>query len=144
MTNMIFALATNIWTATAALNTSGLSIAASGIDEIRLVEGGRMTRPVEAVCIVTNVTHWNNESGCATCDMLERAARSGGSIPAIYHPPHNAGPYTPATEKTETTEVVEVKTLKFSWDGEEYAVKRERVLDRKVRRWVRKDAWAEE
>ena len=99
---------------------------------------------VVAVCIVTNVTHWNNESGCATCDMLERAARSGGYIPAIYHLPHGAGPYTPATEKTETTEVVEVKTLKFSWEGEEYTAKRERVLSRKVKRWTRKDNWVEE
>jgi len=99
---------------------------------------------VVAVCIVTNVTHWNNESGCATCDMLERAARNGGCVPAIHHPPHGAGPYTPATEKTETTEVVEVKTLRFTWEGEEHTAKRERVLSRKVKRWTRKDNWVEE
>lgn len=142
MTNVLAVLATNAWMM-AAVNTCGWSVAASSIDEIRLAEGGRMMRPVEAVCIVTNVTTANNERGCATCDMLERAARSG-VIPAIYHPSHGAEPYTPATEKTETTEVVEVRTLRFKWEGEEYTVKRERVLSRKVKRWSRKDNWVEE
>jgi hypothetical protein len=98
---------------------------------------------VVAVCVVTNVTQWNNEKGCATCDMLERAMR-GGVIPAIAHTMHGAPPYQPATEKTETTEVVEVKTLRFTWEGEEYTAKRERILSSKVKRWTRKDNWVEE
>jgi len=140
---------TNVWMISNALSvvtgyTNDWSVYASSIVEIRLAEGGRMTRPVETVCIATNVTPWNNESGCTTCDMLERAARSGGGIPAIFHPQHFAGPYTPATEKTETTEVVEIKTLRFKWDGEECVVERKRVLSKNVRRWVRKDDWSEE
>ena len=119
MTNLIAVLATNMVVASFntteyALATSGWSVVASNIAEIRLAEGGLMTSPVEAVCIVTNVTHWNNET---TKEM---------------------------TEKTETTEVVEVKTLKFSWEGEEYTAKRERVLSRKGKRWTRKDNWVEE
>lgn len=133
----------NLHASARATNGIGLSVDASSIDEIRLGAGGRMTRLVEAVCIVTNVTHWNNESGCSTCDMLERAARSG-SIPAIYHPSHGAGPYTPATKKTETTEVMEVKTLRFVWDNQEHVINHTRVLSRKVKRWARKDNWVEE
>ena len=38
------------------LSTNDWSIYASSIVEIRLAEGGRMTRPVETVSVVTNVT----------------------------------------------------------------------------------------
>jgi len=113
-------------------NVCAWSVAASSIGEIRLAEGGRMTRPVEAVCIVTNVTQADNgKTGCPY--------GAGCLVIGCDHQPGR-----PATEKTETTEVVEVKTLRFTWEGEEHTVKRERVLSRKVKRWTRKDNWVEE
>jgi hypothetical protein len=95
---------------------------------------------IVAVCIVTNVTTASNESGCWICSA------SPGSIPAVYHYGgfQPCAPYKEATEKTETTEVVEIKTLRFTWEGEEYTAKRERVLSHKVKRWTRKDNWVEE
>ena len=87
---------------------------------------------VVAVCIVTNVMQADN--GKAGCPY-----GAGCLVLGCDHQPGY-----PATEKTETTEVVEVKTLKFSWEGEEYTAKRERVLSRKVKRWARKDNWVEE
>ena len=87
---------------------------------------------VVAVCIVTNVTHWSNEE------------RSPHRFSWAMGEPQPGSVTKEMTEKTETTEVVEVKTLKFSWEGEEYTAKRERVLSRKVKRWARKDNWVEE
>ena len=148
MTNAIAVLATNAWMVAAATNlivTSGWSVAASSIDEIRLAEGGRMTQPIEAVCIVTNVTAWSNEITVpwGTQSYIQTTAQHSNLV---------VMPYTwdgttliqPATERTETTEVVEVRTLRFYWDDKEEVIRRERVLSRKVRRWVRKDNWVEE
>lgn len=87
---------------------------------------------VVAVCIVTNVTHWNNEE------------RSPHRFTWGVGEPQPGSVTKEMTERTETTEVVEVKTLNFSWEGEEYTAKRERVLSRNVKRWVRKDNWVEE
>ena len=87
---------------------------------------------IVAVCIVTNVTQWNNEE------------RSPFRFSWAVGEPQPGSVVKEMTERTETTEVVEVKTLKFSWEGEEYTAKRERVLSRKVKRWTRKDNWVEE
>ena len=87
---------------------------------------------VVAVCIVTNVTHWNNEE------------RSPHRFSWSVGEPQPGSVAKEMTEKTETTEVVEVKTLRFTWEGEEYTAKRERLLSRKVKRWARKDNWVEE
>jgi hypothetical protein len=83
-------------------------------------------------CIVTNVTQTDN--GHAGCPY-----GAGCLVIGCDH-----SPTIQATEKTETTEVVEVKTLTFSWEGEEYNAKRERVLSRKVRRWKKHDNWVED
>ena len=109
---------------------------------VYLDHGGCLVGPTETVSVVTNVVTADNAKGCATCDMLERAARSGQML-ALYHPPHNALPYEPATERAETTEVVEVRTLRFRWDGQDEVVEHRRVLSSKVRRWVKRDEWVE-
>jgi hypothetical protein len=95
---------------------------------------------IVTVCIVTNVTTASNESGCKMCSA------NPGCVPAVYHygGSRPCAPYKEATEKTETTEVVEVKTLKFSWEGEEYTAKRERVLSRNVKRWKLAETWVQE
>jgi hypothetical protein len=131
MTNAILAI-TNAMMMGYTINTSGLSVAASRIDEIGLAEGVTMSRPVESVCIMTNVTHWNNEVRHPHGLSWTVGQLQPGSV------------VKEMTEKTETTEVVKVKTLKFSWDGEAYTAKRERVLSRNVKRWTRKDNWVEE
>lgn len=87
---------------------------------------------VVAVCIVTNVTHWNNEERSPLRFSWSVGEPQPGSV------------VKEMTEKTETTEVVEVTTLRFTWEGEEYTARRERVLSRKVKRWARKDNWIEE
>jgi hypothetical protein len=131
MTNLIVDVLTNAFLTSVAC-TGEWSVGASSLAEIRLAEGGRMTRPIETVCVVTNVTHWNNgKDGCP---------HSGGCFVMWC----NQGRPEPATEKTETTEVVEIKTLRFEWDGEKYMEKRERVLSHTVRRWKRKENWVEE
>ena len=84
------------------------------------------------VCIVTNVTQWNNEQRQPHGDSWVMGTPMGGSV------------IKEMTERTETTEVVEIKMLRFEWEGEEYTGKRERVLSRKVKRWARKDNWVEE
>jgi hypothetical protein len=113
----------------AAMYTGGWSVDASSINEIRLAQGGRMSEPVETVCVVTNVTQWNNEPPAIMRDGM-----------AMWNNPA----YHPATEKTETTDIIEVKTLRFTWNGEEIAVKRERVLSHNVKRWKLKQDWIEE
>jgi len=129
MTNLIVGLTNGFIMVT---NVCAWSVAASSIGEIRLAEGGRMTRPVEAVCIVTNVTQWNNEERSPLRSLWAVGEPLPGSVTKEM------------TEKTETTEVVEVRTLKFSWEGEEYTAKHERVLSRKVKRWIREDNWKEQ
>jgi hypothetical protein len=124
------------------INTSGWSVSAESTAEIRLAAGGTMSAPVETVGTVTNVVTTDNSKGCVTCDMLERAARSGHML-ALYHPPHGAPPYEPATERTETTEVVEIRTLRFRWDGKDEVVEHRRVLESKVRRWRKSEDWKE-
>ena len=89
------------------------------------------------VCVVTNITTADNSSGCALCSA------SPGTIPAVMHYGtwEPCKPYVPATEKTETTEAVEIKRLSFEWEGETYTAKRERVLWRKVKRWIKRETW---
>ena len=84
-------------------------------------------------CIVTNVTPWNNgHSGCPYW-------QGGCLVMGCDHTQPE-----PATERTETTEVVEVKRLSFTWSGETYTAKRERVLSRSVKRWRKRDVWEAE
>ena len=119
----------------------GWSVSASSLVEIRLAEGGRMTRPVETVSVVTNVT---TEIGkpCPGCTMW--GTQQGNT----YTPGHDyiscPENFLPRDTKRETTEVIEIKTLRFKWIGEECVVERKRVLSKNVRRWVRKDDWSEE
>jgi len=84
-----------------------------------------------AVCIVTNVTAWDNEVREPFTDSYFVGAPAGGSV------------LEPATQKTETTEVIEIKTLRFMWEGETYTGKHRRVLSRNVRRWRKKETWLE-
>ena len=121
--------------------TNDWSVYASSIVEIRLAEGGRMTRPVETVSVVTNVT---TEIGklCPGCTMW--GTQQGNT----YTPGHDyiscPENFLPRDTKRETTEVIEIKTLRFKWNGEECVVERKRVLSKNVRRWVRKDDWSKE
>jgi hypothetical protein len=149
MTNLLAAICTNMmvfgmYTNSSvyyATNSTVWSGPASEIEFAALDAGGTLKAIKEARSVVTNVTHGSNESGCKIC------SGSPGMIPAVFHYGGQyapCAPYKPATERTETTEVVETKTLTFSWDGKEYAVKRERVLSRKVKRWTLKENWVED
>jgi hypothetical protein len=109
---------------------------------VNLDHGGRLEAPAETVSTVTNVVTADNSKGCATCDMLARAALAGQML-ALYHPYHDAPPYEPATERTETTEIIEIRTLRFHWDGQDEVVEHRRVLESKVRKWVKRDEWVE-
>ena len=146
MTNTLAAMALSVLVATNALNLSGLyyetatnswnsaswSVSASSINEIRLARGGRMSSPVESVCVVTNVTQWNNEERSPHQFMWAMGQPQPGSVTKEM------------TERTETTEVREIKTLRFTWEGKEHTLTSERILSRKVKRWARKDNWVEE
>ena len=123
--------------------TRGFSVDAERIEELRLQSGGRMSEIAECVAVVTNVVKADNERGCATCDMLERAAKSG-QMPLIYHLPHTAESYKPATERTETTTIIERRTLRFRWSGEWRELMTARVMgEPTVRRWVLRAQWEE-
>jgi hypothetical protein len=138
------ALLTNLWACAYPGEYAMTNAAISGIDyatdgcivtntgEIRLSAGGTMTEPVETVSVATNVTHWNNEE------------RSPHRFSWAVGEPQPGSITKEMTDRTETTEVVETRLLKFDWDGEPCTVKRERVLSRSVRRWVRRDTWVEE
>jgi len=143
MTNIaVVALMTNLWAGSALfVHTNApigrddamvISCVATNTGEIRLSAGGTMTEPVETVSVATNVTHWNNEE------------RSPHRFSWAVGEPQPGSITKEATERTETTEVVETRTLRFDWDGEPCTVKRERVLSRSVRRWVRRDTWVED
>lgn len=137
-TNLVLAM-TNAYFVGDDMMTSGWSVTAQSIAEIRLHKGGTMTRPIETVRVVTNVTTASNESGCQICSA------NPGLIPAVFHGGgfQPCAPYKPATEKTETTEIIEIKTLRFSWNGQDYALEQRKVLSTKTRKWVRKDNWEE-
>lgn len=122
MTNLVQALASMALMAGTSTNVGGIHLAA----------GGYMSRPVETVAIVTNVTHATNEERSPFRFAWAMGEPEPGSVTKA------------ATEKTETTEIVEVRHLRFTWDGEACALKRERLLSRKVKRWVRKEDWVEE
>lgn len=82
------------------------------------------------VCIVTNVTHWNNE---VRVPGDSSGLMWGQVMPVIKE----------ATERTETTEVVETRTLSFAWEGEARTMTKQTVLSRNVRRWERSFSWTE-
>ncbi len=82
------------------------------------------------VCVVTNITHWDNEV---------RAPHQFSWAPNMEPQPGSV--IQPATEKTETTEVVEIKTLHFEWEGKTYTGEHKRVLSRSVRRWRKHETW---
>ena len=102
---------------------------------------------VITVCIVTNVTttdnavigeeYWNNRniilcSTYTTGDEMD-AGKNIMTDNVWTNTPYSMSFNGRATEKTETTVILEVKTIKFTWEGQEYTDKRERVLSRKVR-----------
>ena len=98
---------------------------------------------VITVCIVTNVTTTDN------AQMGYRLSEQNGGISygcLVFGctEDHDWVKATPATEKTETTEVVEVKTIKFTWEGQEYIGKCERVLSLRVRKWRLSEDWVEQ
>ena len=130
MTNIIsdlaiyLALCTNM-----AMSCGTNSIAYS---DLTLASGSRVSYPVETVCVVTNVTQWNNEERSPHRFSWSIGELEPGSVTKIM------------TEKTETTDIIEVKTLRFAWNGEEIVVKRERVLSHNVKRWKLKQDWIEE
>jgi hypothetical protein len=123
-----------------AMSTGGWSVSAESIAEIRLAAGGTMGAPVETVSVVTNVV---TEIGkpCEGCAMW--GIQQGDTfIPGHeYNCPEKD---LPRDTKRETTEVVEVRTLRFRWDGQDEVVEHRRVLESKVRRWVKRDEWREE
>lgn len=113
---------------------------------------------VITVCIVTNVTttdnavigeeYWNNRNiiWCSiytTGDEMD-AGKDITTDSVWTNTPYSMSFNGRATEKTETTEVVEVKTIKFTWEGQEYTGKCERVLSRKVRKWRLSEDWVEQ
>ena len=81
------------------------------------------------VCVVTNITTADN--GHVGCPYGTGCLVLGC----------DNSPSVKATEKTETTEAVEIKRLSFEWEGETYTAKRERVLWRKVKRWIKRETW---
>lgn len=87
------------------------------------------------VCIVTNVVEWDN--GFTIPQTTQIYFGSGESA---TQPPYSQ----PATEKTETTTIKEVKTLIFKWGGQEWSIKKERVLSTKTRKWKKDEKWVEE
>jgi hypothetical protein len=100
------------------------------------------------VCIVTNVTPsvereviGTRPTPCPDADY-GKGVGFGGVISCLVY--HCENIYGDEIAKTETTEVVEIKTLRLTWEGEEYTAKRERVLSSKVRRWKKRDDWVED
>ena len=84
------------------------------------------------VCVVTNVTHWDNE------------VRARHQFSWVMGEPQPGSVIEPATEKTETTEVVEIKTLKFEWAGKPWTAEHRTVLSRTVKRWKKRETWERE
>ena len=115
--------------------------------EIEFTSGTTIWDPVETVCLVTNVTTWDNGFTAPSLQwywptnnyILTHGEITSGD--AVYLAPMQC---QPPTEKTETTEIVEVRTLRFRWNDKPCELTQEKVLSRKVRRWVRKDAWVEQ
>jgi hypothetical protein len=95
---------------------------------------------IVTVCIITNVTHCDNE------------VRAPHQFQWVIGEPQSGSVVKEATEKTETTEVVEVLTIKIEpeqlrdigWIGGKLEGKQERVLSRNVRRWRKREEWIEE
>jgi hypothetical protein len=103
---------------------------------VYLDHGGCIEGPTETVSTVTNVTQWSNESGCPLHGLPHI-----GSFDLDHF--YKCTPLQPATERTETTEVIEIRTLRFRWDGQDEVVEHRRVLESKVRKWVKRDEWVE-
>jgi hypothetical protein len=134
---------TNGWIATSSSLYGRAEIAAGKIVNVWLQAGGRMSEINETVAVVTNVVKADNGVPSTTWKF-------GGMVvtnylndsPAVLTWPNWTA--TPATERTETTTVTERRTLRFRWSGEWRELTAERVLERKVRRWVLKNEWREE
>ena len=124
------------------LTISLLALAAVGC--IRLLAGDEITEtnlPVTITSqIVTNVVEGNNQRGCATCEMLRKAGESG-SIPAIYHPWHNAEAWHEADEKWTITNTVKRVTVTLEWRGQTLTYTDETVLNSKTNRWKLRAEW---
>ena len=90
------------------------------------------------ISIVTNVTTDVGVpcDGCAMWGMMQ------GSIFIPGHDSDCPEKSLPRDTKRETTEVVEVRTLRFTWDDQEYTTEQRRVLSTKDRRW--NWTWVEE
>jgi len=81
------------------------------------------------VCVVTNVTHWDNE------------VRQPHAFSWCVGDPQPGSVIQPATEKTQTTEVVEIKTLTFGWEGKPWTAEHRRILSTTVKKWKKRETW---
>ena len=84
------------------------------------------------VCVITNVTHWDNE------------VRAPHQFSWAVGEPQPGSVIEPATEKTETTEVVEIKKLQFEWECKPWTAEHRTVLSRTVKRWKKRETWERE
>ncbi len=139
MTNILaeLALATNVLMALTTSHTGFVFDAR----EIPLAQDGRISTPIETVCIVTNVAVTDNAQ-----QAHRMSARLGYTISCAVlgcKDNHDFVPAAPATERTETTDIVEIRTLRFTWNGIAQELKQERVLSRKVKKLVLKSNWEE-
>lgn len=91
--------------------------------------------------VITNVIEGNNQRGCSTCEMLRKAAESGGAIPAIYHPWHNAEVWQEANEKWTITNTIKRVTVIIEWNGQTLMHTDETVLNSKTNRWKLRAEW---
>lgn len=66
--------------------------------------------------ITTNIVETTNQRGCATCEMLRKAALNG-VIPAIYHPSHISEPYEAPTQKLIITNISKHIQFSFAHEG---------------------------
>jgi hypothetical protein len=111
-----------------------------------LLAGDEITKtnlPVTiTIQVVTNVVEGNNQRGCSTCEMLRKAAESG-TIPAIYHPWHNADVWREADEKWTITNTVKRVTMTLEWQGKTLTHTNEEVLNSKTNRWKLHAEWQE-
>lgn len=106
---------------------------------ISLAEGGTMSRPIETVCVVTNVTTeiGNKCSGCAKYSIYI------GDTVTTGHDWNCPEKRIPRNTKIVTTDVLEIRTLSFKWNDKDYALRQEKLLIQNIQRWELKADWVQ-
>lgn len=119
-------------------------LALAAVGSTCLLAGDEITKTNLPVIItsqvVTNVVEGNNQRGCSTCEMLRKGAESG-SIPAIYHPWHNAESWREADEKWTITNTLKRVTVTLEWRGQTLTHTDETVLNSTTNRWKLRAEW---